>query len=234
MSELTAPFWYTLRAAFVHVYTGVGMVLALLAANAVVEQATGWVIAYMALAMLIDGTDGPLARRWDVRRWTPHFDGRKLDDLVDFLTYTFVPLFFAHQYALVEGVWTYTLYAALLASAYGFCHTAAKTDEGYFTGFPSYWNGVVLYLFWLQWPAWAAGLVILAFALMTFLPLRFISLNQTVPLRRTNRALVILWGVLLFFLLRDYASPDARLVLLSLAYPVFYFGASMYLHMREP
>ena len=35
----------------------------------------------------------------------------------------------------------------LLASAYGFSQVNVKTDDGFFLGFPSYWNIVAYYLF---------------------------------------------------------------------------------------
>lgn len=225
--------WYRLRAWSVHFYTSLGLILSLLAIVAIAWGDAWSTVVYMAVAMLIDGTDGMLARRWDVKRWTPNFDGRKLDDIIDFLTYTFIPVFFLLQFEVLSWPWTLALALVLLASAYGFCSASAKTDDGFFTGFPSYWNVVALYLYWLRWPVWLSGLAIVLFALLTFVPGKYISLNQTIPWRRTSRGLLVLWAALLIMLWLNFEQPDRLLVYLSLFYPVYYFGASWWLQ-RQP
>ena len=101
---------------------------------------------------LVDATDGFLARRADVAARTPRFNGGKLDDIVDYLTYVFVPAFFVWHALLVPDRWSTVVVAAmLLSSAYGFCQDAAKTPDHFFTGFPSYWNIVVFYLYVARW-----------------------------------------------------------------------------------
>jgi phosphatidylcholine synthase len=224
---------YKLRAWLVHAYTATGLILALLAINAVAAGEAFQAFVYLVIAMAVDGTDGTLARRWEVKKWVPTFDGRKLDDIIDYLTYTFIPIFFAYQFELVTGPWMWVLFFVLLASVYGFCNEQAKTDDGFFTGFPSYWNGVVLYLYWLDWSVWLAGSIMLILAVLTFVPMRYISLNQTVPLRRLNRVLVMLWMFLLVWIAMAFEQPNRILVYLSLLYPAFYFAASVYLHFRK-
>lgn len=232
LSQEPKNLFYKLRAWSVHLYTATGLICALLCVVELFQKQLGLAIFYAALAMAVDGTDGILARKWDVRRWASAFDGRKLDDITDFLNYTFVPVLFMYLYDILPGYWIAALFFVLLASAYGFCYEHAKTDDGFFTGFPSYWNGVALYLFWLQWPPWGAALLVIGLALMTFVPTKYISMNQTPQLRLINRALFAAWAVLLAVLLVNYDNPDLRLVYLSLIYPAFYFGASYFLHKK--
>lgn len=228
MRLLNLPVW---RSWWVHFYTGLGLICALLSANAIAAREPFQAVIWAALAMLIDGTDGIFARRWQVKKWLPHFDGRKLDDIIDFLNYTFLPVFFAYQFEIVRGNWSMVLFPVLLVSAYGFCSDRAKTADGFFTGFPSYWNGVVLYLYWLQWPSWLAGTLILLLAILTLLPTRYISLNQTVQFKSITVTLLFLWtGVLLWIITGDFSHPDPRLVYASLFFPAYYFLASLYLH----
>lgn len=225
--------FYVFRAWLVHIYTAGGLILALFAILALANRELSQAVVLLAIAMAVDGTDGIFARRWEVKRWVPQFDGRKLDDIVDFLTYTLIPIAFAWEYQVIEGHWRLVWLMALLASSYGFCYEEAKTEDGYFTGFPSYWNAVALYLFWLKWPDWLAGLVVLVLAGLTFVPSRYISFNQTRQLQRLNRLLFAPWAILLIYLFSDFENPDITLVYLSLAYPIFYLGASAYLHLRE-
>ena len=78
----------------------------------------------------------------------PWFDGAKLDDIVDYLTYVFVPALLRLAGAAGADAWTLPVACAmLLSSAYGFNRDDAKTTDHFFTGFPSYWNIVVFYLF---------------------------------------------------------------------------------------
>ena len=76
----------------VHAYTATGVVLALLIVMAAwtgdVERALWLGLA----ALVVDGTDGMLARGLEVKRNVPGFDGAQLDNIVDYLTYAFVPM----------------------------------------------------------------------------------------------------------------------------------------------
>ena len=225
--------WAVARATLVHIYTATGVIFALLVCVAISNQNALAAVLLTAAAMLVDGTDGILARKFEVKRWTPSFDGRKLDDIIDFLNYTFLPVFFMWNFSVLDGKWAIALLAILPASLYGFCQETAKTGDGYFTGFPSYWNAVALYLYLLNWPYWAAAAVILALTALTFLPSRYISMNQTMALRRLNRLLFAGWVVSLLALFYHFDAPPRWLVYVSLFYPVFYLGASFYLHKRE-
>ena len=125
------------------------------------------------------------------------------------------------------------MFFVLLASAYGFCNEEAKTEDGFFTGFPSYWNVVALYLFWLDWPDWFAGALILFLAMLTFVPSKYISLNQTLQLKKLNKIFFIAWAIYLAVLLLQFETVDKRLAWLSLTYPLFYLSASVYLNFKS-
>ncbi|HET9269398.1 MAG TPA: CDP-alcohol phosphatidyltransferase family protein, partial [Vicinamibacterales bacterium] len=137
----------------VHLYTASGFVLAFLAAQAAIDHDFRAAFLYLFAQVLVDATDGALARAARVSERLPWFSGSKLDDLVDYLTYVFVPALIVWRGLLVVDPWTTVVPSAmLLASGYGFSHMNAKTSDHFFTGFPSYWNIVVAYLFVLQLP----------------------------------------------------------------------------------
>src|SRR5918993_2503448 len=83
-----------IAAALVHVYPAWGVLPGPAAAIEFCSAAPDprFVFLALAAAVMVDATDGPLARRADVKRWMPSIDGRTIDDIVDYLTYTFVPL----------------------------------------------------------------------------------------------------------------------------------------------
>src|SRR5438045_3666244 len=134
----------------VHGYTALGLVAAGTIAVLLVQGGPGafrWSFLLMVAATVVDATDGTLARRVRIKEAVPSFDGRRLDDIIDFLTYTALPLLLVWRAGILPAGQEAWLLLPLFASAYGFCQVSAKTDDGYFLGFPSYWNLVALYLY---------------------------------------------------------------------------------------
>jgi phosphatidylcholine synthase len=222
----------------VHFYTALGLVCAAGIAVALLDPSPASVrIAFllMAVAFLIDATDGTLARLVRVKDVLPGFDGARLDDLIDFQTYTALPLLLLYQAQVLppgQEVW---LLVPLLASAYGFCQASAKTEDGFFLGFPSYWNLVAFYLYVLQPPAALTVAVLLVLSALTFVPTRYLYPSRRGGrLNRLTNQLGAAWGALLLWIL--WRLPDAGpspadeptrlLTWLSLAFPVYYLAVS--------
>lgn len=223
----------TMRAWATHFYTALGLVAAFLALLATVEGRARDVFVYLAVALFIDSTDGFMARGWDVLRWTPDFNGRKLDDITDYLTYVFIPAYFAYRFELVTGPWAVVLLLVLLASAYGFCSEAAKTDDGFFTGFPSDWNIVVFYMYILRSAPELNATVLFILAVMVFIPIKYLYPSKTKFLKPISLGGGALWAVACIVLLITLDNPPMWLAYISLLYPIYYFAASFYLHFRE-
>jgi phosphatidylcholine synthase len=221
----------------VHLYTGIGLVLAALIAVLLVRggaDAFRGAFALMLVATLVDATDGTLARRCRVKAVLPQFDGRKLDDLIDFHTYTSLPLLLVWRAELLPAGWEAWLLLPLLASAYGFCQVEAKTDDGYFLGFPSLWNVVAFYLYVLRLPGGLALGAIVVLSVLTFVPSRYLYPSQPGPLSQAGNLLGAAWAALLVAILWRLpagAAPAAGdpawwLALVSLYFPAFYMTAS--------
>jgi phosphatidylcholine synthase len=222
----------------VHLYTAIGLVLAARMAMLLVRggaEAFREAFVLMLVATLVDATDGTLARKVKVKAVLPGFDGRKLDDIIDFLTYTFLPLMLVWRAGLLpEGAEAWLL-LPLLASAYGFCQVEAKTDDGYFLGFPSLWNVVAFYLYVLHLPGWLAVAILASLGLLTFVPSRYLYPSaQPGKLNLTSNILAALWCVLLLVVMcRLPAGPSTTvddttwwLAAASLYFPAFYMVAS--------
>lgn len=217
----------------VHFYTSLGLVCALLALRALGEQRPLDVFFWLAVAFAIDASDGTMARKLEVEKRLPYFSGRKLDDIIDYLNYTFIPIYFIYQQGLLGSSWLPVLGFTLIASSYGFCSEAAKTDEGFFTGFPSYWNVVAFYFYYLKLPETLAGSILLILALMTFWPVRYLYPSKTKQARWVNIGGGILWGCLCTWMVFQ-PQPDPLWIWGSLLYPAWYMGYSFYLHYTLP
>lgn len=216
----------------VHAYTACGTVVGFLALRATLLGRAREAFLWMLVAVLIDATDGTLARAVEIKRVLPWFDGAKLDDIVDYFTFVIVPVVFLYQLGLLPASGTLLFVALpLLASAYGFCQAAAKTPDFFFTGFPSYWNIVAFYLYVGQTPLWLNGILICVLSLFVFIPIRYVYPTRTVPFRRLTNLLGALWVGVLLVLLWQFPSPSPWFVLFSLYYPLYYTALSFHLHL---
>jgi phosphatidylcholine synthase len=220
----------------VHFYTAVGAIVGLLALDAVSRDQYGTAFAWMVLAFILDATDGMMARRARVKEVVPEFDGARLDDIVDYLNYVFVPIYLALQANLLPAGWWGIVIAAmpLLASGYGFCQTSAKTPDHYFTGFPSYWNIVVFYLFVLAAPLWFNVAVLVILSVLVFVPVRYLYPSRGTKFRKRTYLLGLAWGVAIIWLVLQFPNPSRLLAIVSLAFPAYYMGASLKIHFSTP
>jgi phosphatidylcholine synthase len=230
----------------VHFYTALGLVAAAAITVLLVQggaDAFRGSFALMLVATVIDATDGTLARRVRVKEVLPGFDGRRLDDLVDFLTYTCLPLFLIWRAAVLPSGLSFLLVVPLLASAYGFSQVAAKTEDGFFLGFPSYWNLVAFYVYVLRMPPWLALAMVLLFSLLTFVPSRYLYPTQRGLLNGVTNLFGVIWIGLFVWILSimpdqdgfaepERASPVRLLALWSLLFPAYYMAASWTVSVR--
>lgn len=220
----------------VHLYTAFGLVIGALVAVLIVRgdpEALRWAFLLLALATLIDATDGWLARKAEVGRVLPAFDGRRLDDIVDFHTYTSLPLLLVWRSGVLEPHPAAWLLLPLLASAYGFSQVEAKTADGYFRGFPSYWNVVALYLHFLRPPPGIALAVILALSVLTFVPSKYLYPSQPGRLNRWARWLGVPWAGAIVLVLLDVPDHPRVWLSASLLFPLYYLAASWAITLRD-
>ena len=221
----------------VHGYTALGLVAAGLIAVLLVRggpDAFRWSFLLMAAATIVDSTDGTLARQVRIKEVVPSFDGRRLDDIVDFLNYTFLPLLLICARGILPPGQEAWLFLPLLASVYGFCQVQAKTDDGYFLGFPSLWNVVALYLYVLPFGPWVSLAILIVLAVLTFVPTRYLYPSQPGRLNHIATLLGVPWTFLFVWVMwrlphggnATLDETTLRWAWISLVYPLFYLGAS--------
>lgn len=216
----------------VHLYTATGAITGIIALDRIARGDFHGALIVMAIALFVDSTDGPLARRLNVRARLPFFDGSLLDNVVDYLNYVAVPVFFMLRAGIVSDDIAGLAVGSLImvASAYAFCRIDAKTDDHYFRGFPSYWNLAAFYLFCLRLPLLANIALLIALAVMEFLPIKFIYPNRTAPLRGLTLTLAFIWAVVTTLMLPAAPSYNPLLLFSSLAFVVYYFAMSFALY----
>jgi phosphatidylcholine synthase len=224
-----------LRGLSVHLLTASGIATAFLAAAEIASAAPDprVVFAWLGLAVIIDAVDGPLARRWRVKKTAPAIDGRTIDDIVDYITFTFLPVLLLWRMEWVPRPALAFLAPVMIASLLGFANVKAKQEAGgFFLGFPSYWNVFAFYagLVHARWGPWLPGLAALALAALTVMPVRFIYPNLAPrPWKAWIIGGAIAWTALLLAMLPSYPRTSGWLLAASLVYPAFYFAASAHL-----
>lgn len=216
----------------VHFYTALGLPLALFSFVALNHGFTQFCFLFLCAACFIDATDGALARLVRVKEVLPGFDGGRLDDIVDFLNFVFVPMMVVDSQGLLSEKWQLVVLIPLMASGYGFSQASAKTADS-FVGFPSYWNVVVLYL-WLLRPPDSVSLSILLFlSALTFVPIHFVYPTRTLFLRPVTIVLGSIWAATLVALCWwPFETWSRNVTLVSLLYPAYYFVVSVIHHAR--
>ena len=195
------------------------------------------VFLFLGLQVLIDALDGPLARRFQVKQALPEISGRTIDDLVDYLSFTFVPLMLVWRMGWLPAPETalpgVLVVLAMMASLFGFANSGAKDEaDGFFLGFPSYWNIVALYLG--AWHGavgpWPGAIIVIACTALTVLPVRFLYPNLAPPPWRVPMLIgAAVWSIALVLIVLELRAPRMWLVWASLAYPIAYVALSLWL-----
>ncbi len=166
----------------------------MLAMLAAVDGKWSLMFLWLVVAFAVDGIDGPLARKYNVKTNAPLIDGVLLDLIIDYLTYVFIPAFALFKSGLLPG-WTGWVSIILItfASALYFSDSRMKTKDNSFSGFPGCWNMLVLVLFALQPNFWVMLALISALAVAMFLPLRFVHPVRTARWRTVTMPMALAW-----------------------------------------
>lgn len=183
-----------LAPSLVHLLTACGAVCALMAALAIAQRDYETMFAWLGLALVIDGIDGPLARAVDVKGRLPRFSGDRLDLIIDYITYVFIPVLALLDAGLLPPNAAKLLAALiLLSSLFHFADTESKADDNSFVGFPAIWNVVAFYLFVFQPPPWIAAIVVLACVALAFVPTRWVHPMRVTAWRGLTLVASLVW-----------------------------------------
>ncbi|HTU99975.1 MAG TPA: hypothetical protein VMF13_05530 [Luteitalea sp.] len=220
----------------VHAYTASGALLAWLALRSAWDHDPRAALLWLCVAVFVDATDGFAARAFDVRRHAAWIDGARLDDIVDFLTFVFIPLAILWEQQLLGG-WSglVAVAAVLIASALGFSNLHAKTLDHFFTGWPSYWNLIAVYALAWRWSPATTTVVLIVLAVLVFVPLKYVYPSRTETLMVPTLVLGAIWAVQMILTIVWLPDVPTWLLWSGLIYPLYYFGLSIALSFeRDP
>ncbi|WP_371168595.1 CDP-alcohol phosphatidyltransferase family protein [Aliiroseovarius sp. 2305UL8-7] len=184
----------TTKALLVHLLTATGAVFAMLAMLAAVDEKWGLMFLWLVVAFGVDGIDGPLARKFEVKVNAPQYDGVLMDLIIDYLTYVFIPAYALFKSGLMPG-WTgwFAIIVITFTSVVYFADTRMKTKDNSFSGFPGCWNMVVIVLFATEPNFWIMTALVAVIAVAMFLPLKFIHPVRTERWRVLSLPIALAW-----------------------------------------
>ncbi|AJY46881.1 phosphatidylcholine synthase [Martelella endophytica] len=208
LSQRKVPY-AEIRAFSVHILTASGSFLAFLGVVAAAEGRFVSMFWWLGLALLVDGIDGPIARRLRVSEVLPSWSGVMLDNIIDYVTYVLLPAFALYQSHMIGEPLSF-LAAALIvvSSAIYYADSGMKTDENFFSGFPVVWNMVVFSFFVIEPSSLVAMAIVIVSVVLTFLPINFLHPVRVKRLRPLNLAMFFLWCATgLYALLVSFKAP---------------------------
>ena len=203
----------------VHAFTASGVVTGLLAISALIAGDFRLALLWLGAALIIDGFDGPMARKVRVTEFAPTMDGAILDLVIDYLNYTVIPALLVYRFGLVPDGFAIPAAAwIMMTSLYCFGNREMKTEDNYFQGFPAVWNLVVLYFYVTASGPWTNLAVIVALGLLTFVPLKFIHPFRVVRFRVFTIAMTGAWGALTVVLVLGSQTGQPPVTTMPVAY----------------
>ncbi len=186
--------WPQARAFSVHLLTASGSFLAFLSLVAASEQRWTAMFWWLGLALFVDGIDGPIARKLEVKEILPTWSGELLDNIIDYVTYVLIPAFALYQRGFMGEKLSFLAAAIIVvSSAIYYADTGMKTKENFFKGFPVVWNMVVFTLFVIEPGQWVSFAVVVIAGILTFVPINFLHPVRVVRLRPINLGMTLLW-----------------------------------------
>jgi phosphatidylcholine synthase len=199
----------------VHAFTTFGIVAGFLALVAVLKGDAFTAFVWLGVALFVDGVDGSLARKARVNEYTPNFDGASLDLVIDYFTYVAVPALMIYWFNMVPLDWmfsgtTWSLIAAVIVmavSCYTFANVGMKSSDYYFVGFPALWNVVVLYFYLFSTGAIVNLVTVVALAILTFIPVKFVHPLRVTHWRSITIPMTILWAAMVLSLILSKRIP---------------------------
>jgi phosphatidylcholine synthase len=212
----------------VHVLTACGAAFALMA---LIAAARGdWAPMFLSLgfALIVDAVDGPLARRLNVVATLPRWSGETLDLIVDFTTYVFVPAYaIATSGLMLTALAVPAGVAIVMTGALYFADRKMKTADNYFRGFPAVWNLVAFYLLLLQPAPWLATMAVASFAVLTFLPVRFVHPFRVARMRAMTIALLAVWAILALVAVANALAPEPWITVALCAIGLYFLAVGL-------
>jgi len=186
-------------------------------------------ILWLMVAMILDGIDGPYARKWKVAETVPRIDGYTLDLIIDYVTCIVIPVLFMHRFHMLPRHWSIVIGSfVLFMSALWMSRTDQMTHDHWFNGFPCEWNMIVPTLYLLDASGWFAAFACVVLCLTQLTNVKFPHPMQVRLFRPVTITVTVVWlASVLYMTARHPATPLFGTLLLILC-PCYIVGLGVW------
>lgn len=220
---------------YVHLFTTSGVVVGMLALEAVFQNKAKQAMWFLLLTQVIDGIDGPMARQYDVKERVPKIDGYVLDLVIDFVTCVVVPAAFIHRFELLPDRFSLALVGVIVfMSAIWFSRTDMMTEDNWFNGFPAVWNLVGPTMLLLGTNQWVNAGIVVVLSVLMLTDVKFPHPVRAGEGRNITLPVIIIWLVALTWATQRFPTPSNIGRGLLIAAVAYFAGLSVWRTRRKP
>ena len=200
----------------VHALTASGVIVGYVGLNSVIDGHARAAILWLVAALILDGVDGPIARKLDVRSRIPTLNGNSLDLIIDYFTCTIVPVAFINRFDVLPDDTVGPIgFTILFVSALWMARTDQETADGWFNGFPAEWNMIIPSLFLIGANAWVNLVICVLFCVLTVSRVQFAHPVSVREHRPASLAFMLAWlGSMTWLAIIQRDNTALRIVLI--------------------
>ncbi len=212
----------------IHSLTAFGAISGLISLEQFINGNIRSGLLWLILCQLIDGVDGPIARKIDIHIHATRFDGHILDLVVDYVTCVIVPVAMINRLKLLSP--DHAIYFAALiifTGALWFARTDQETEDHWFNGFPAAWNLVIPSFIILNTGELTIAIVIITLSILSLTKLKFPHLVKVQYMRSTTWLLGTIYFVSLTWLSLQFPNGPANLKPVLVLFPMYILGLSI-------
>ncbi len=200
----------------VHALTASGVIVGYLGLSSVVNGHPRAAILWLVAALVLDGVDGPIARKYEVRERIPTLNGNSLDLIIDYFTCTIVPVAFLDRFlSLPDNTAGPIGFTMLFVGALWMARTDQETEEGWFNGFPAEFNMIIPTLFLVGSHPWINVAICAVLCLLTLSRVQFAHPVSVRENRAISLTFMVAWlGSMTWLAIAQHDITWLRIVLI--------------------
>ena len=219
----------TVAGYLIHSITAFGAIAGLISLEEFINGHIQSGLLWLIICQIIDGFDGPIARRIDIHLHATRFDGHILDLVVDYVTCVMVPVAMLIRLDLLNNKFSFLYCAAIIfTGALWFARTDQETEDHWFNGFPAAWNLVIPTFIILDTKESYVQLIILTLCVLSLTKLKFPHLVKVEFMRGLTWTLALVYFISLTWLSVQYPNGPDSIKPVLILFPLYIFAISIY------
>lgn len=213
----------------VHIFTALGVITGLLSLAAILDGQIRQGLIWLIICQIIDGFDGPIVRRLDVKTHAPQINGHTLDLVIDYVTCVVVPVILMIELEILTAPWDIAIAGLIFfTSALWFARSDQESKDFWFNGFPASWNLIIPSFIILEISHSWVLIISIFFCLIQLTTVKFPHLVKVKTLRPLTLTLTIIYFIALTLLSLEYPNGSDMLKPILVIAPFYIISLSIW------